>query len=128
MTRVVGGILFNSKGQVLIAQRKRGRSFEMWWEFPGGKIDPGETEEAALARELNEELGLVFKESDFTFFGESEVKDPDGHICLRAYRAICNQTIRSHPDHEQVLWVEPSELKNYRLLAADVPLAKQLLQ
>ncbi|MFM2398312.1 MAG: hypothetical protein RL341_469 [Pseudomonadota bacterium] len=57
-TEVAVGVLFNDQGQVLFAQRPEGKPYAGWWEFPGGKIEAGESVEAALARELQEELGI----------------------------------------------------------------------
>ncbi len=57
-TEVAVGIVYNSQGQVLFAQRPAGKPYAGWWEFPGGKLEAGETVHAALTRELNEELGL----------------------------------------------------------------------
>ncbi|MEZ5475716.1 MAG: (deoxy)nucleoside triphosphate pyrophosphohydrolase [Steroidobacteraceae bacterium] len=56
--RVVAAALFDAQGQVLIAERPPGRHMAGWWEFPGGKVAPGETDSAALVRELREELGI----------------------------------------------------------------------
>ncbi len=55
---VAAGIVFNEKGQVLLAQRPPGKTYSGHWEFPGGKLEPGETAQAALERELKEELGI----------------------------------------------------------------------
>ncbi|MGL4575118.1 MAG: NUDIX domain-containing protein, partial [Burkholderiaceae bacterium] len=57
-TEVAVGVLFNAQGQVLFAQRPEGKPYAGWWEFPGGKIEAGESVEAALERELQEELGI----------------------------------------------------------------------
>src|SRR5688572_20898328 len=56
--RVVAAAMFDESGRVLIAQRPEGKHMAGWWEFPGGKVSPGETDAAALARELREELGI----------------------------------------------------------------------
>ncbi len=62
--QVVAGALFDASGRVLIAQRPPGRHLAGRWEFPGGKIDPGESEQQALARELAEELGVTLRRSE----------------------------------------------------------------
>ena len=59
---VVAGILLRPDGQVFLASRPEGRAYAGYWEFPGGKVEPGETLQAALARELLEELGIVVSE------------------------------------------------------------------
>ncbi|CAG2152748.1 NUDIX domain-containing protein [Cupriavidus numazuensis] len=62
VTEVAVGVLVQPDGRFLLAQRPGGKPYEGYWEFPGGKLEPGETVEAALARELHEELGLDITE------------------------------------------------------------------
>lgn len=63
VTEVAVGVLVTTDGRYLLAQRPAGKPYEGYWEFPGGKLEPGESVEAALARELHEELGIVVTES-----------------------------------------------------------------
>ena len=61
---VVAAALYNPDGEILLAQRPEGKQLAGLWEFPGGKVEPGESPEAALCRELNEELGITVNETD----------------------------------------------------------------
>jgi 8-oxo-dGTP diphosphatase len=83
IVHVVAAALVDGDGRVLLAQRPEGKSLAGLWEFPGGKLEPGESPEAALVRELDEELGIVAEElAPFTFvsFGY-----PDFHLVMLLY-------------------------------------------
>ena len=84
MKRVSAGLVF-CENKLLIAQRKRGKPQEYLWEFPGGKLEEGETMPQCLARELNEEFGINVKVGDF--FAKSVFDYETGSISLEAYFA-----------------------------------------
>jgi len=113
-------------GRVLIARRKRGDRMENKWEFPGGKLERGETPEACLRREMREEFGIDIAVGPLV--GRSLHAYPHGTIDLMAYRVThLSGDFRLH-DHEEILWVRPSDLKSYDFSAADVPIAAILMR
>src|SRR5215469_12283141 len=79
---IVSVALIDAQGQVLLQQRPQGKAMAGLWEFPGGKIVPGETPEAALCRELEEELGIRVASSDLTEFGFASHRYDTFHILL----------------------------------------------
>ena len=113
-------------GRVLIARRKRGDRMENKWEFPGGKLERGETPEACLRREMLEEFGIDVAVGPLV--GRSLHAYPHGTIDLMAYRVThLSGDFRLH-DHEEILWVRPDELRSYDFSAADVPIAAILMR
>lgn len=123
MKDVTAAIIFN-KGQVLIARRARGEKHAGGWEFPGGKIELGETPEQCLKRELLEEFGIEVRVNDFV--AESIYEYPMGSIRLLAYLVdILAGDIRLSV-HDDYQWVKLENLLNYNLLPADIPIAIKL--
>lgn len=126
MLEVVCGIIKNSSGQILACRRGLERHLGGLWEFPGGKVDAGETPEVALARELHEELGITV--------GVGEILSPivewtDGAVSIRLRGFFC-EIIQGTPqphEHEEIRWCEPSELPDLDWAEADVPLVRELL-
>ena len=104
-------------GKVLIARRKKGDRFEGLWEFPGGKIEAGESPEECLRRELLEELGVEIEAPEFmcsVLFETSGIS-----IELMAFRtSLLAGEVRSH-DHDEVCWVEPEHLGDFDLTEPD---------
>lgn len=122
--RVSAGIIYHD-GKILIAQRKHGKTCEYLWEFPGGKLESGETMEQCLQRELMEEFNLpiVVKK----YFMTSTYTYDFGTIELNAYFAFCESgDISFHPDHEQARWVSLEEMDNYIFPPADRPILEAL--
>ena len=118
--------LIDADGRVLIAQRPQGKSMAGLWEFPGGKIEPGERPEQCLIRELKEELGIAVKEeclAPLTFASHSY---PDFHLLMPLY--ICRrwEGIVAAREQQTLKWVRPGELKNYPMPPADEPLISHL--
>ena len=125
MIRVVAAII-QQGGRLLICQRRRDDSFPLKWEFPGGKIKPGETPVQALARELSEELGVnstVQKEIYSTRHRYAEHADA---IELTFFAAELHGTKPSNLAFERFEWAEPSRLPEYDFLPADRELIQQL--
>jgi 8-oxo-dGTP diphosphatase len=118
--------LISSDGKLLVCQRRRGTSFAMMWEFPGGKVKPGETLERALARELEEELGTsatIGPEVYRTQHRYSELNEP---IELIFFQAELNPRNVRNLVFEEILWRDPPSLPELNLLPADKELIEKL--
>lgn len=123
--RVVAGALFDKQGRVLIAQRPPGKIMAGRWEFPGGKLHDGETEYQALARELEEELGITVLAAERML--ELTHDYPDRHVELFMWRVT---EYRGEPrglDGQALKWVAPADLPNEDLLEADRPIVAALM-
>lgn len=125
---VVGGILENEDGQVLLAQRPADKSMPFLWEFPGGKVEPHETPEEALVRELDEEIGIEVNQKDLQPFTFVSLTYPDFHIILLCY--LC-KTWKGIPIAREnqggINWVSPQDLTKYPMREANqklIPLLK----
>jgi len=118
--------LLDADNRVLLAQRPEGKSMAGLWEFPGGKVDPGETPEAALIRELNEELGIDTVESCLAPIGFASHGYDDFHLLMPLF--VCRKWQgEPEPREGQTLaWVRPNALRDYLMPPADVPLVAQL--
>ena len=118
--------LIEHQGKVLACQRKRGQRFELMWEFPGGKVESGETQEQALTRELREELGVTAKigrEVFRTKYSYAEMREPINLIFLSA--AVRPSEVRNL-EFEQIAWRTPDSLPELNFLAADRELIEKL--
>ena len=118
--------LIQSDGKLLVCQRKRGTSFAMMWEFPGGKVKPGETLEQALVRELKEELGAkatIGSEVYRTQHCYAELGEP---IELVFFQANVEPSSVRNLVFEQILWCDPSSLPELNFLPADKELIEKL--
>jgi 8-oxo-dGTP diphosphatase len=126
MKEVVCGVIVDGEGRVLACRRAFGRHLGGLWEFPGGKVDPGETHMEALARELDEELGVVVSVGD-RFNAVVEWADGDVSIRLTAFRCGIIDGQAEALEHEEILWCEPGELADLDWAEADVPIVTELL-
>ena len=118
--------LIDADGRVLIAQRPQGKSMAGLWEFPGGKVEPGERPEQCLIRELKEELGIIVREqclAPLTFASHSY---PDFYLLMPLYVCRRWEGIVTAQEHQALKWVRPGELKNYPMPPADEPLISHL--
>lgn len=119
-------VLIDPQGRVLIAQRPPGKSLEGLWELPGGKIEPGETPEAALVRELKEELGIEIEMGSLvplTFASHSYL---DFQLLMPLFGCRHWQG-EAHPrEHQELVWVTPEALAAYPMPPADEPLKRTL--
>ena len=122
--RVTAAIVLRGS-QVLIAKRKAGGPLGGLWEFPGGKIEPGETPEECLARELEEELGVTAVVGRFV--ASSRFAYDDREIELLAYEVELGSGPFVLTSHDEVRWVSPAELLDLELAPADVPIARLLV-
>lgn len=125
---VVGAVFRRAGGrlgtQILAAQRGPGRQMAGYWEFPGGKIEPGESPEAALARELREELLTEAEVGEFV--GRGEYDYPFGTVVLDAYFCTVTGPEPRLTEHTQVRWLEVDELVSVKWAPADLPIIEKL--
>ncbi len=120
---VVAAVIRRGDGRILLAQRLPGGPHGGLWEFPGGKVEPGETPEGALVREIQEELGVTVAVGDHLLTVEHTY--PHLAIRLMAYCCRLNDAGKPRPLHCQDLcWVLPDELLDRPLPAADLPIAR----
>jgi len=123
---VVAVALVDADGRVLIAQRPEGKSMAGLWEFPGGKVDPGETPEAALIRELKEELGVDTAESCLAPLTFASHRYDEFHLLMPLY--VCRRwhgTVTPQ-EGQAVAWVRPVRLGDYPMPPADAPLVAMI--
>lgn len=123
---VVAVALIDIDGRVLIAKRPAGKQLAGMWEFPGGKVEPGERPEAALIRELREELGIEVSESCLAPFVFASHAYDSFHLLMPLY--LCRRwsgTVVAR-EHEALAWVKPNKLSDYPMPPADEPLVAWL--
>ena len=118
--------LVDADGRVLLAERPAGKSMAGLWEFPGGKVDAGETPEAALIRELAEELGIDVTASCLAPFTFASHTYPDFHLLMPLY--VCRKWSGTPAAREgqRLAWVRPPRLADYPMPPADEPLVAML--
>ncbi|QRY56348.1 (deoxy)nucleoside triphosphate pyrophosphohydrolase [Sphingobacterium siyangense] len=125
LIKVVCGIIFKDD-LVLICRRKSEKSLGGYWEFPGGKVEDGESNEESLLRELIEELNLTVKIKRH-FFDTVHQYD-NGAIELISFICETENIASESTDHDQLEWVKISDLLNWKLAPADIPIAKELIE
>ena len=118
--------LIDVDGRVLIAERPAGKSMAGLWEFPGGKVDPGERPEDALIRELKEELGIVVKEACLAPLTFASHSYEDFHLLMPLYVCRRWEGMVTAREGQKLAWVRPNRLKEYPMPPADVPLISHL--
>jgi 8-oxo-dGTP diphosphatase len=119
--------LVDKDGRVLLTQRPEGKQLAGLWEFPGGKVEPGERPEAALIRELKEELGIDVAESCLAPLTFASHTYDDFHLLMPLYvcRRWKGQVVGA--EGQQIAWVRPQKLKDYPMPPADVPLIPHIV-
>jgi len=122
---VVAAILADAEGRVLIAQRPPGKALAGYWEFPGGKLEPGEGAEAALQRELAEELGVRVHRASAWMSLSHEY--PERHVQLAVWRVEDWEGVPEGREGQALQWVAPAVLAAAGLLPADLPIAARLV-
>ena len=114
--------LIDSDGRVLLAQRPEGKSLAGLWEFPGGKVEPGETPEAALVRELKEELDIDTWTSCLAPLTFASHSYDDFHLLMPLFACRKWQGIVRATEGQTLAWVAPNRLRDYPMPPADLPL------
>ncbi|MFS4436778.1 (deoxy)nucleoside triphosphate pyrophosphohydrolase [Paracoccaceae bacterium GXU_MW_L88] len=114
--------LIDPDGRVLLAQRPEGKSLAGMWEFPGGKIEPGETPEAALIRELHEELGIDTWASCLAPLTFASHSYESFHLLMPLFACRKWNGIPQPKEGQTLAWVRPNEMKSYPMPPADLPL------
>ncbi|GAB4381810.1 8-oxo-dGTP diphosphatase MutT [Albidovulum sp.] len=114
--------LIDPDGRVLLAQRPEGRAMAGLWEFPGGKVEPGETPEAALIRELHEELGIDTWQSCLAPLTFASHSYPAFHLLMPLFACRKWQGIPKPREGQRLAWVAPKNLRDYPMPPADLPL------
>ena len=118
--------LIDPDGRVLIAQRPPGKSMAGLWEFPGGKVEPGERLEQSLIRELKEELGIVVKEECLAPLTFASHLYADFYLLMPLYVCRRWEGFVEAREGQELKWVRPHELRNYPMPPADEPLISHL--
>jgi 8-oxo-dGTP diphosphatase len=114
--------LIDPEGRVLLAQRPPGKSLAGLWEFPGGKVEPGESPEAALIRELKEELGIDTWKSCLAPLTFASHAYPEFHLLMPLFACRKWEGIVTPREGQTLAWVRPNALRDYPMPPADLPL------
>lgn len=122
----VTAAIIQRDGQILAARRKQGCHMAGFWEFPGGKIEPGESPEECLQRELKEELNINFKIGPF--FEESYYDYGTKQIRLLSYFVDYIDGTLTLEAHDQTKWLQPHQLHSLQWAPADIPIVEKLVQ
>ncbi|MCC5954533.1 MAG: 8-oxo-dGTP diphosphatase MutT [Natronohydrobacter sp.] len=122
MVLVAAVALVDADGRVLLAQRPEGKSMAGLWEFPGGKIEPGETPEAALIRELQEELGIDTWASCLAPLSFASHAYDGFHLLMPLFVCRKWQGQPQSREGQALKWVRPEDLRTYPMPPADLPL------
>ena len=112
------------ENRFMICQRPIEKARGLLWEFPGGKVEPGETGPAALIRECREELDVRLEVGEA--FAEVVYPYPDLTIHLTLYQAVIAEGAPKQLEHQAILWITPSEWRNYPFCPADAELLEQM--
>ncbi|TCP61089.1 8-oxo-dGTP diphosphatase [Rhodovulum bhavnagarense] len=122
MVLVAAVALIDMDGRVLLAQRPEGKAMAGLWEFPGGKVEPHETPEAALMRELQEELGIDTWASCLAPLSFASHGYDDFHLLMPLFACRKWQGTPRGREGQALKWVRPRDLRDYPMPAADIPL------
>lgn len=123
---VVAAALTNERGEILLQKRPMGAQMGGLWEFPGGKLDPGETPEIALVRELEEELGIIVAAQDLV--PETFASEPlgDRNLVLLLYRCTTWSGTPTAIYASDIQWTLPQDMSDLPMPPADYPLVRKL--
>ena len=123
---VAAAALIDVDGRVLICKRPKGKQMEGMWEFPGGKVEAGETLEGCLIRELHEELGIVVAKNCLSPFVFASHAYDSFHILMPLFLIRRWEGFATAKEHEAIAWVRPEKLSDYPMPPADAPLVAWL--
>jgi 8-oxo-dGTP diphosphatase len=124
LLQVVAAVLVDREGRVLIAQRPTGKWQAGRWEFPGGKVEPGEAEADAVRRELAEELGVRVDAAER--LAEFRHDYPDRSVSIALWLVLRHEGVPQGLDHQALRWVDLQQLGDCDLLEADLPMVPVL--
>lgn len=124
LVRVAAAVIERADGEVLLAQRPPGKAYAGYWEFPGGKLEPGETAQAALARELHEELGIVVRKASPWLV--QEFVYPHAHVELHFFRVRAWDGAFVGHDGQAFAWQDPRAIRVAPLLPANTRVMRAL--
>jgi len=124
--KIVAAAIVQDKGRYLVARRKAGEKLSGMWEFPGGKVEAGESLPECIKREIMEELGVTADVGEV--LAESHYRYEHGEILLVALKATLESKALRLAVHDRVEWLTPDELLGLDLAPADIPIARYLLE
>jgi 8-oxo-dGTP diphosphatase len=124
---VVACALVDRDGRVLISQRPPGKQLAGLWEFPGGKVEPGETPEACLIRELQEEIGIETRAACLAPLTFASHDYEDFHLLMPLYVCRRFEGIARPREGQTLKWVRPRDMRDYPMPPADAPLIPVLM-
>jgi 8-oxo-dGTP diphosphatase len=123
---VAAAALVDVDGRVLLCQRPQGKALAGLWEFPGGKVEAGESPEACLIRELEEELGLAVITACLAPFVFASHEYDDFHLLMPLFLCRRWEGVVKAREHEALAWVKPNAMGDYPMPPADAPLVAWL--
>ncbi len=123
---VAAAALVDIDGRVLIAKRPAGKQLAGLWEFPGGKVEPGETPEECLIRELHEELGITVSHACLAPFVFASHGYENFHLLMPLFLCRRWEGLVTAREHEALAWVKPHQFDQYPMPPADAPIAAWL--
>lgn len=124
--KIVGtAIIVDEEGKILIGQRPEGKALPGLWEFPGGKLEEGETIEQCIIREIYEELNVKCLVGDFLLTVSKEYEHGDFQLMVYLAKIVDIQNLKANV-HQKLLWVTPKEMDNYEFPPADVEIISYL--
>lgn len=124
---VAAAALVRSDGRLLLAQRPKGKAMAGLWEFPGGKVEAGESPQSALVRELLEELGITVREADMHAFSFASHGYEAFHLLMPVFVIESWEGAVQPLEGQQLAWVSAEEIGSYPAPEADVPLFAQFI-
>ena len=121
---VVAGLIYK-QDKILLCRRKEGKQQAGFWEFPGGKIEKGESKKNALLREISEELGITITID--CFFGQTTYHYPNISIRLWAYKCLYKSGEINLIDHDRFVWATKKAITSFQLSPADIEIAQKVI-
>jgi 8-oxo-dGTP diphosphatase len=122
--KIVTAAIIKKDNRYMVTRRASGEKLAGYWEFPGGKVESGETLEEGLAREIKEELSLTIDVG--SLFHEVVHEYDGGAITLKAFNAVWASGELSLSVHDEIRWLLPHEILQLKLAPADIPIAEKL--